>query len=59
MIHSRITGIYAMKEKCINDLIRQIGLHSDWNKRKLGLGGVRVTFLKVNFGFGPNAPWAR
>jgi hypothetical protein len=23
---------------------------------KSGLDGVRVTYLKINFGFGPNAP---
>jgi hypothetical protein len=35
-----------------------IRLHSGWNKRKLWFGGVRVTYLKINFGFGPNAPRA-
>jgi hypothetical protein len=36
--------------------VNKIGLHSGWNKRKSGLGGVRVTYLKINFGLEPNAP---
>jgi hypothetical protein len=37
---------------------KQTGLHSGWNKRKSGLGGEWVTYLKINFGLRPNAPWA-
>jgi hypothetical protein len=36
---------------------KQIGLHLGWNKRKSGLGGVQVTYLKVNW-VRPNGPWA-
>jgi hypothetical protein len=58
------TGIYALKETRINDTIvradcKQLGLNSGWNKRKSSLGGVRVTYLKVNFGLGlGRATWA-
>jgi hypothetical protein len=56
-----MTGVYALKEACINDTIVRTDckykrLHSCWNKTKPGLDGVRVTFLKINFGLGPNAP---
>jgi hypothetical protein len=52
------TGIYALKETCINDTTvradyKQIELHSDWNERKSGSSGVRVSCLKINFGLGP------
>jgi hypothetical protein len=55
-----ITGIYALEEKCINDTIvrayfKYIVLHWGWNKRKSVLGGLRVTYLKINCGLGPNA----
>jgi hypothetical protein len=61
MIHSRITGIYALKEACINDTIvradcKLIGLHSDWNERQSSLCGVRETYLKVDFGLSPCRP---
>jgi hypothetical protein len=50
-----ITGIYALKETCIYDMIvrvdcKYIGLYSSGNKRDSGLGQVRVAYLKVNFG---------
>jgi hypothetical protein len=34
---------------------KYIGLHSGWNKRKSGLGGERITYLKINFVRGLNA----
>jgi hypothetical protein len=29
-----------------------------WNERRLGLGGVQVTYLKINFGLKSNVPRA-
>jgi hypothetical protein len=47
---------YALKTRINEERVRAYceyaGLHSGWNKRKSGLGGVRVTDLKINFGFG-------
>jgi hypothetical protein len=53
----------CIKKTCINDTIvradcKYIGLCSGWNKRKLSLGEVRVKYLKINFGLGPNTPRA-
>jgi hypothetical protein len=57
-------GIYALKETWINDMIvRQIVNRSGFIRagmlRKSCLGGVWVTYLKINFGLGSNAPQAR
>jgi hypothetical protein len=43
IINSRITGIYVLEEKCINDTTvradcKQIGLYSGWNGTKSGFG---------------------
>jgi hypothetical protein len=50
IIHSRNTGICALREKCINDTIvradyRYIRLYLGLNKRKSGFGCVRVAYL--------------
>jgi hypothetical protein len=37
---------------------KQIGLRSGLNKRKSGFGAVGVTYMKINFGLGPNDPRA-
>jgi hypothetical protein len=49
------SGIHALKGTCVNDRIvsvdcKYIGLDLGWNKRKSGLGSVRLTYLRTNFG---------
>lgn len=50
----------CIKRKCINGTIlraycKYIGLYSRWNERKSVLRLVRGTYIKINFGLGPNA----
>jgi hypothetical protein len=65
------TGTYALKYTCINDTTvtagcKQIRLHSGWNERHSGwnerhsgFGWLQVSYLRLNFGLGSNAPLAR
>jgi hypothetical protein len=57
IIHVNLNTIYALKETSINDMTatadcKQTGLHSSWNKWKLGLGGIWATYLMMNFRLG-------
>jgi hypothetical protein len=59
-LYLRIAGIYTLKEERVNDDIvradyKYIGLYLSWRKKKSGLGGVRETYMKTDFGLEPNA----
>jgi hypothetical protein len=38
---------------------KQTGLYLGWNRRMSGFGGVRKTYMKMNFGLKPNVHTAR
>jgi hypothetical protein len=52
------TDTYALREKAINDMIvgancKWSRLHSGWNTKRSGLGGVWKTYKKIRVGLGP------